>query len=122
MFKSSQIQFKRFKSLQTAQGRVTYLPSQKGKVVAGREYILGVDGGSTTTKACLIDIETNEVTASFYGRTHGDPVNALKNCLVEMKKQINEDIGDGKINITLASTTGSSREILGVFLETPGCL
>ncbi len=119
LFKSSHIQFKRFKSLQTAQGRVTYLPSQKGKVVAGREYILGVDGGSTTTKACLIDIETNEVTASFYGRTHGDPVSALKNCLVEMKKQIREDIGDGKINITLASTTGSSREILGVFLETP---
>ena len=119
LFKSSHIQFKRFKSLQTAQGRVTYLPSQKGKVVAGREYILGVDGGSTTTKACLIDTETNEVTASYYGRTHGDPVSALKNCLVEMKKQIREDIGDGKISITLASTTGSSREILGVFLETP---
>ena len=119
LFKSSCIQFKRFKSLQTAQGRVTYLPSQKGKVKAGREYILGVDGGSTTTKACLIDMETNEVTASFYGRTHGDPVSALKNCLVEIKKQIRKDIGEGKISITLASTTGSSREILGVFLETP---
>ncbi|HNZ32238.1 MAG TPA: BadF/BadG/BcrA/BcrD ATPase family protein, partial [Smithellaceae bacterium] len=81
LFKNSRIQFKRFKSLKTAQGRVTYLPSKKTKVVAGREYILGVDGGSTTTKACLIDMETNEITASFYGRTHGDPVNALKNCL-----------------------------------------
>jgi len=120
LFKKSHIQFKRFKSLQTAQGRVTYLPSQKGKVVAGREYILGVDGGSTTTKACLIDMETSEVTASFYGRTHGDPVSALKNCLIEMKKQIREDIGNENIRITLASTTGSSREILGVFLETPG--
>ena len=120
LFKSSRIQFKRFKSLQTAQGKVTYLPSQKGKVVAGREYILGVDGGSTTTKACLIDIKTNEITASFYGRTHGDPVGALKNCLIEIKKQIQEDIGEGNISITLASTTGSSREILGVFLETPG--
>jgi predicted CoA-substrate-specific enzyme activase len=78
-----------------------------------------VDGGSTTTKACLIDIETNEVTASFYGRTHGDPVAALKNCLREIKKQIKNDIGDETINITLSSTTGSSREILGVFLETP---
>ncbi len=119
LFKQSRIQFKRFKNLKTAEGKVTYLPSQKAKVIAGREYILGVDGGSTTTKACLIDIETNEITASFYGRTHGDPVAALKNCLIEMKKQIKEDIGDGKINITLASTTGSSREILGVFLETP---
>ena len=119
LFKHSRIQFKRFADLKTAEGRVTYLPSQKAKLVAGKEYILGVDGGSTTTKACLIDMETDEITASFYGRTHGDPVAALKNCLMEMKKQINEDIGDGKISITLASTTGSSREILGVFLETP---
>ena len=119
LFKQSRVQFKRFKSLKDAEGKVTYLPSSKTKVIAGREYILGVDGGSTTTKACLIDIKTNEITASFYGRTHGDPVAALKNCLIEMKKQIKEDIGDGKISITLASTTGSAREILGVFLETP---
>jgi predicted CoA-substrate-specific enzyme activase len=119
LFKQSCIQFKRFKDLKSAEGKITYLPSSKTKVIAGREYILGVDGGSTTTKACLIDIETNEITASFYGRTHGDPVAALKNCLIEIKKQIKEDIGDGKISITLASTTGSSREILGVFLETP---
>ena len=119
LFKPGKVQFKRFKNLQTAADKVSYLSSPKGKVVAGREYILGVDGGSTTTKACLIDMETSEVTASFYGRTHGDPVKALKNCLAEMKKQIQEDIGDGQIKITLASTTGSSREILGVFLETP---
>jgi len=119
LFKPGKVQFKRFQNLKTAAEKVSYLTSPKGKVVAGREYILGVDGGSTTTKACLIDMETSEVTASFYGRTHGDPVKALKNCLIEMKKQIEGDIGDGRIRITLASTTGSSREILGVFLETP---
>ncbi|MGV8058616.1 MAG: acyl-CoA dehydratase activase [Smithellaceae bacterium] len=119
LFNPGKIQFKRFKNLMTAANRVTYLSSASGKVVAGREYILGVDGGSTTTKACLIDMETSEVTASFYGRTHGDPVKALKHCLAEMKKQIKEDIGDARIEIKLASTTGSSREILGVFLETP---
>ncbi|HON57976.1 MAG TPA: acyl-CoA dehydratase activase [Smithella sp.] len=119
LFKESLVLFKKFKSLKTAQSKVTYLPSQKTKVKAGREYILGVDGGSTTTKACLIDMETSEITASFYGRTHGDPVGALKKCISEIKKQIHQDIGDGKISITLASTTGSSREILGVFLETP---
>ncbi len=119
LFLPNRIQFKRFESLKTAEGRVTYLPSPKAKVTAGKEYILGVDGGSTTTKACLIDMETNEITASFYGRTFGDPVKALKNCLSEIKQQINEDIGNGKINITIAATTGSSRELLGVFLETP---
>ncbi|PKN76627.1 MAG: activase [Deltaproteobacteria bacterium HGW-Deltaproteobacteria-10] len=119
LFQPGKVQFKCFKNLMTAADRVTYLSSQKGKVVAGRKYILGVDGGSTTTKASLIDMETSEVSASFYGRTHGDPVKALKNCLIEIKKQIKEDIGDGQIKITLAATTGSSREILGVFLETP---
>jgi predicted CoA-substrate-specific enzyme activase len=119
LFKPAEIHFKRFSSLKTAEGKVTYIDAKKTTVKAGREYILGVDGGSTTTKASLIDIETNEVAASFYGRTHGDPVMALKNCLIEIKKQIKNDIGDGKINITLCSTTGSSREILGVFLETP---
>jgi predicted CoA-substrate-specific enzyme activase len=119
LFKHNNIQFNRFKSLKTAQGKVTYLPSKKAKVVAGKEYILGVDGGSTTTKACLIDMETNEISASFYGRTHGDPVKSLKNCFVEMLKQIREDTGNGSINITLAAATGSSRELLGVFLETP---
>jgi predicted CoA-substrate-specific enzyme activase len=119
LFKDNIIKFDRFKGLKSAEGRVTYIPSKKGKVQAGREYILGVDGGSTTTKACLIDIETDEITASHYGRTHGDPVQALKLCISEIKKQIEEDTGNGDITITLAATTGSSREILGVFLETP---
>jgi len=119
LFKESQILFKRFKSLKSAEGLVTYLPSAQSKIKAGHEYILGVDGGSTTTKACLIDKETNEIAASFYGRTHGDPVGALKRCIIEIKKQIQSDIGDEQIKIPLAATTGSSREILGVFLETP---
>ncbi len=117
LFKSSRIQFKRFKSLQSAQGKVTYLPSQKGKVVAGREYILGVDGGSTTTKACLIDFETDEITASFYGRTHGDPVNALKNCLRESKADPRR-YRQRQIRITLASPPLLARDSR-VFLETP---
>ncbi|MCX7023250.1 MAG: acyl-CoA dehydratase activase [Spirochaetes bacterium] len=100
--------------------KVTYFDAKEGKVVAGREYYMGVDGGSTTTKACLIDAETDAVVASFYGRTHGDPVKAFRKCLEEIKAKIRADIGDGEIRITLSATTGSSREILGVFLETPG--
>jgi len=87
LFKESQILFKRFKSLKSAEGLVTYLPSAQSKIKAGHEYILGVDGGSTTTKACLIDKETNEIAASFYGRTHGDPVGALKRCIIEIKNK-----------------------------------
>ncbi|MCP4751804.1 MAG: activase [Proteobacteria bacterium] len=119
LFKPNQIDFGRYESLETAEDKVRYLQSKRGKVAAGREYILGVDGGSTTTKVALIDMETDEIVASFYGRTHGDPVGALKNCLGEVREQLRQEIGEEKIRITLASTTGSSREILGVFLETP---
>lgn len=105
--------------LKTAEGRVTYLEPRRGAIRVGGEYILGVDGGSTTTKVALIDIATDEIVASHYGRTHGDPVRALKNCVLEIKKQIKDQIGDAEIKISLVSTTGSSREILGVFLETP---
>ncbi len=119
LFKPNNIDFGCYNSLQSAEGQVKYLQSKRGKVVAGREYILGVDGGSTTTKVALIDMETEEIVASHYGRTHGDPVKALKKCLVDVQDQVKKEIGDEKIRITLSSTTGSSREILGVFLETP---
>jgi len=119
MFKSHDIGFSRYPSLKSAEGKVTYLESKRGKAKPGGEYILGVDGGSTTTKVALIDIETEEIVAEHYGRTHGDPVEALKKCIIEVKKQLKDQIGDEKIKISLAATTGSSREILGVFLETP---
>ncbi|MBI9108644.1 MAG: activase [Spirochaetales bacterium] len=120
LLKEYDIKFPRYAKLSNYTDKVTYFSSDVGKVEAGKEYVLGVDGGSTTTKACLIDIETDQIVAQHYGRTHGDPVKALRGCIVELQKKIKEDIGDEKIKISLASTTGSSREILGVFLETSG--
>jgi predicted CoA-substrate-specific enzyme activase len=118
LFKEHEIGFSSLPGLATAEGRVQYLQARRGKARPGAEYILGVDGGSTTTKVALIDMETDEIVASHYGRTHGDPVQALKRCLFEVKKQLQDQIGDEKVNISMAATTGSSREILGVFLET----
>jgi len=97
-------------------GKVRYAQSMRGTFDPAAEYILGVDGGSTTTKIALVRRDTLEVVASHYGRTHGDPVAALKNCIVEVKKQL----GGLVPRITLVATTGSSRELLGVFAETSG--
>ncbi|MDX9722488.1 MAG: acyl-CoA dehydratase activase-related protein, partial [Myxococcota bacterium] len=80
------------------------------------ENVLGVDGGSTTTKVALVDTKSFEIVASHYGRTHGNPVAALKECLRQVKAQV----GDAKPRIVLAATTGSSRELLGTFLQTAG--
>jgi len=108
--------FKTFKPLSAAGNLVHHAPSRRGVFDPEAEYVLGVDGGSTTTKAALINVETLEIVAEHYGRTHGDPVAAIRLCLREIKKQI-----DGyKPRISLVATTGSSRELLGVFLETAG--
>jgi predicted CoA-substrate-specific enzyme activase len=105
-----------FAPLASAESRVRYFPSRRGALRPGAEYVLGVDGGSTTTKVALVDAGTLEIAAAHYGRTHGDPVAALKRCLAEVREQV----GDTRPRIILAATTGSSRELLGVFLETDG--
>jgi len=120
LLKINEIRFGTLDALRDWKDKVQFFDKGEGKVRADRRYILGVDGGSTTTKACLVDMESDEVVASHYGRTHGDPVKALKECLGIIQEKVVADTGGKKIDIRLVSTTGSSREILGVFLETPG--
>ena len=120
MLRDNEIRFGSLDALKKWQDKVKTFDKADGKVRADRVYILGVDGGSTTTKACLVDIETDEIVASHYGRTHGDPVKALKECLALIQQKIVSDTGDKNIAIKLVATTGSSREILGVFFETSG--
>jgi len=108
--------FKTFAPLSESADRVVHAPSRRALFDPEAEYILGVDGGSTTTKVALVNASTLEIVAEHYGRTHGDPVAALKQCLREVRTQL----GDHKPTIRLAATTGSSRELLGVFLETVG--
>ncbi len=105
-----------FSPLASAESLVTYHVSRRGALRPGAEYVLGVDGGSTTTKVALVDAETMQIAAAHYGRTHGDPVAALKRCLAEVQEQI----GGARPRVSLVATTGSSRELLGVFLETSG--
>jgi predicted CoA-substrate-specific enzyme activase len=106
--------FANFSSFDDVRDQVRYLPSMRGELDENAEYILGVDGGSTTTKVALVRRDTLEVVAEHYGRTHGDPVAAVKDCL----RRVRDQLGGRKPRITLAATTGSSRELLGVFLET----
>lgn len=111
----------RYRNLTESSDLVDFISSKRGKIKVGGNYIMGVDGGSTTTKVALVDIETDEIVAAHYGRTHGDPVKAINICLRKIKEEIQNQLGSSgqeKINIKMISTTGSSREILGVYLET----
>jgi predicted CoA-substrate-specific enzyme activase len=74
--------------------------------------VLGVDAGSTTTKAILLDPETREVVASHYTRTNGDPVTAVRECLRSLAGQVSH----GRAG--LVATTGSARDLIGAYLGT----
>ncbi len=50
----------------------------KTKIVNGTSYVLGIDAGSTTTKAVLFNIDNGSIGASAYLRTLGNPILAVK--------------------------------------------
>ena len=74
--------------------------------------VLGLDAGSTTTKAVLLDPATRAVVAAHYTRTRGDPVMAARECLQALATQA------GNRRVGLAATTGSARELVGAYLGT----
>jgi predicted CoA-substrate-specific enzyme activase len=120
ILRPNEVRFGSLSALQEYKDKVKFFKKPSVSIQTGRKYILGVDGGSTTTKVCLVDAETDEIAASHYGRTHGDPVKALKECLKAVQDKAMSDTGSKDLDVSLAAVTGSSREILGVFLETPG--
>ncbi len=81
----------------------------------GDVCILGLDVGSTTTKAVVIRKSDNIILGSVYLYTHGNPVEASKKCYTELLRQIHE-----KIKIIGVGTTGSGRQIAGLHALTEG--
>ena len=60
------------------------------KSYKGNAY-LGIDAGSTTTKLLLIT-EQNEILYEYYAHNRGNPVNVVKNALIEMYKTLHNEI------------------------------
>ncbi|MCK5434137.1 MAG: hypothetical protein KAI42_02465, partial [Dehalococcoidales bacterium] len=83
--------------------------SADGEKLPGSGY-LGIDVGSTSTKAVIID-PSGSVVAKSYLMTAGRPLDALK----EVFKNLVNDTG-GKISITGAAVTGSGRYLAGGFV------
>ncbi len=80
--------------------------------------IIGLDVGSTTTKAVLYRINDKKILASVYLRTNGSPINASKQCYDSLFKQLNKT----KINIIGVGVTGSGRYIAGIHADTDGII
>ena len=88
---------------------VTFKQGSQSKAVAGDRCIIGLDVGSTTTKAVLLRTDDDAVLASIYLRTNGAPVAASRQCYRALK----EKTGTG-LDIVGLAVTGSGRQIAGL--------
>lgn len=86
---------------------VTFKESERTKLIPGDVCILGLDVGSTTTKAVLMHKEKQQIAASVYGRTNGNPIAASRECYQAIRNQI----GSIPIKIVGLGVTGSGRQI-----------
>ena len=101
--------------LEKFKSKVTFKESHRDTAKAGDRCILGLDVGSTTTKAVILRQSDNQILASVYLYTHGDPIKASRNCYAELLNQIDEPI-----QIVGLGTTGSGRHIAGLHALTDG--
>jgi predicted CoA-substrate-specific enzyme activase len=98
--------------------RVEFKLSQRGTARAGDSLILGLDVGSTTTKAVLVREGDDVIVASIYLRTNGDPVQASRDCYRSLREQLGPLAED--VRIKGLGVTGSGRQIAGLHAMTEG--
>ncbi|MHA2398016.1 MAG: BadF/BadG/BcrA/BcrD ATPase family protein, partial [Promethearchaeota archaeon] len=90
---SSKVAFETHEPLFKAESLLDYRVNLKSKleIKAGENYILGIDAGSTTTKAVLFNVTRGTVGASAYLRTLGNPILATKQCIDQLIDQVGEN-------------------------------
>ena len=79
---------------------------QRGQVVAG---FVGVDGGSTSTKAALVD-EDGNILCKAYQLSNGNPIEDTMQMFEKVRAQV-EDQG-AKLEVLDVGTTGYAKDIL----------
>jgi predicted CoA-substrate-specific enzyme activase len=107
VFTASRRIFDLHPALKESEHLVEFREQTKGVLSFGDECILGLDVGSTTTKAVLMKIVDRTIVASIYLRTNGNPVEASKQCYQAIRNRIN----GAEIKITGLGVTGSGRQI-----------
>jgi predicted CoA-substrate-specific enzyme activase len=102
--------FGRHKPLHEAIELVEFREQVRGAVRDGDRCVVGLDVGSTTTKAILMRMSDSAVLASIYLRTNGDPVEASRQCY----KAILEQTDGISYTVVGLGVTGSGRQIAGL--------
>ncbi len=75
------------------------------QIKPGTEVVLGIDGGSTTTKGALVEFSSGKLLDKLYIKTHGNPEESLKRVL--------KYLGRHKDNVVVkgVGATGSARKL-----------
>jgi predicted CoA-substrate-specific enzyme activase len=102
--------------------QVEFKTMERAKIEEGDTCILGLDVGSTTTKAVLIRKNDNALLADIYLRTNGDPVGAARMCYGAICEQIAGAVNPGRIIIEGLGVCGSGRQIAGLHALTDGVI
>jgi predicted CoA-substrate-specific enzyme activase len=103
--------------LREFEDRVTFKHMDRGEARDGDRCIIGLDVGSTTTKAIVMREADDAILGSIYLRTGGNPVAASRECYADLARQI-----PGKIEIVGLGVTGSGRQIAGLHALTEGII
>jgi len=77
----------------------------EGRIAPGTEVVLGIDGGSTTTKGAIVELKTGRLLDKLYIKTHGNPEESLKRVLRYLARHKDNVIIKG------VGATGSARKL-----------
>ena len=108
--------------LQDYADQVEFKTLTSGQIQAQDDCILGLDVGSTTTKAVLLRKRDNALLASIYLRTSGDPVGASRKCYRSILEQIGQQLNPSDVSISGLGVCGSGRQIAGLHALTDGVI
>lgn len=95
----------------SSSARVTRLAARAVATGAASEpSVLGLDLGSTGSKAALVSLATGEVVLDLYDRTRGNPVEAAQRLVRELYARVEPDV-------RAVGVTGSGREAVATVLR-----
>ncbi|BBO89943.1 acyl-CoA dehydratase activase [Desulfosarcina ovata] len=118
LFVETAARFERLKPLGAFSGQVTFKTMDRDTVRDGDRCIVGLDVGSTTTKAVLLRQADKALLASIYLRTNGDPVGAARACYAALLQQLRLTADPGEVPIVGLGVCGSGRQIAGLHAGT----
>ncbi len=118
IFHKGKTSFTFLEPLKKFEKMVTFKEGNRITPDPGDECIIGLDVGSTTTKAVLVRTKDDGIAASVYLRTDGNPIKASRACYAALHEQL-QGID---VSIVGLGVTGSGRQIAGLHALTDGVI